>query len=332
MVHANLRPRAAGRLAGLRPLGSTRPSGPGLSQEASGGSRGEWCTRTCGLVPQVAWRASARWREAALPAAGLCVVHRFATRTGVVPLGAAHTLSPDVRFGHPCPPLTRRCRRFALRAPLATYAVSRGWAAPRCVDECPGGRSNHPRHAAAAGRAAWRGYATSRLRASSETRECRGVLEARGVSRGNADGLPVWRCVFPQLALFDVARSPVLLSASHARTAQEAPGGSRGTPGRISSRVPCDVGLNREIVCRRLAWMAVWFSCPESPGFHPGLLGRATRPIPNSKDLQNDVRKRIPAAATRCLGTQRPQAAPRGRFTQRLGLVPRVALPASAGF
>ena len=32
------------------------------------------------------------------------------------------------------------------------------------------------------------------------------------------------------------------------------------------------------------------------PGFHPGPLGRATRPIPNSKDLQNNGRKRIPAS------------------------------------
>jgi hypothetical protein len=54
---------------------------------------------------------------------------------------------------------------------------------------------------------------------------------------------------------------------------QKAPGGSRGTPGRISSRVPCDVGLNRDIACRHPAWTAGWFSHPVSPGFHPGLLG-----------------------------------------------------------
>ena len=70
---------------------------------------------------------------------------------------------------------------------------------------------------------------------------------------------------------------------------QKAPGGSRGTPGRMPSRVPCDVGLNRDIACRHPAWTAGWFSCPVSPGFHPGLLGRATRPIPNSKDLQTTV-------------------------------------------
>jgi len=46
---------------------------------------------------------------------------------------------------------------------------------------------------------------------------------------------------------------------------------SRGTPGRIPSRVPCDVGLNRAIACRHPAWTAGWFSHPESPGFHPGL-------------------------------------------------------------
>jgi len=81
---------------------------------------------------------------------------------------------------------------------------------------------------------------------------------------------------------------------------QKAPGGSRGTPGRMPSRVPCDVSLNREITCRHPACMAGWFSCPESPGFHPGLLGMVTGPIPDSKDLQNNVRKRIPAAATPC--------------------------------
>jgi len=32
------------------------------------------------------------------------------------------------------------------------------------------------------------------------------------------------------------------------------------------------VGLNRELGRRHPAWMAGWLSCPESPGFHPGLL------------------------------------------------------------
>ena len=86
---------------------------------------------------------------------------------------------------------------------------------------------------------------------------------------------------------------------------QEAPGRSRGTPGRMPSQVPCNVGLSREIACRHLAWTAGWFSCPESPGFHPGLLGRAPRPISNSKDLQHNVRKRIAAAATPCRATPR---------------------------
>ena len=55
--------------------------------------------------------------------------------------------------------------------------------------------------------------------------------------------------------------------------AQEAPGGSRGTPGCLPSPVPCCAGLNLEIACRDPAWMAGWFSCPESPGFHQGLFG-----------------------------------------------------------
>jgi hypothetical protein len=60
---------------------------------------------------------------------------------------------------------------------------------------------------------------------------------------------------------------------------QKAPGGSRGTPGRMPSRVPCDVGLNREITLSDAAWTAGWFSHPESPGCHPGLLGPVTGPI-----------------------------------------------------
>jgi len=54
---------------------------------------------------------------------------------------------------------------------------------------------------------------------------------------------------------------------------QKAPGGSRGTPGGMPSQVPCDMSLNREMACRHPAWMASWFSCPVSPGCHPGLLG-----------------------------------------------------------
>jgi hypothetical protein len=57
---------------------------------------------------------------------------------------------------------------------------------------------------------------------------------------------------------------------------QKAPGGSRGTPGRMRSRVPCDVGLNRDIACRHPAWTAGWFSHPVSPGSRPGLLGPRT--------------------------------------------------------
>jgi len=54
---------------------------------------------------------------------------------------------------------------------------------------------------------------------------------------------------------------------------QKAPGGSRGTPGRMPSPVPCEADSNRGNASSRTAWMAGWLSCPESPGFHPGLLG-----------------------------------------------------------
>jgi hypothetical protein len=80
--------------------------------------------------------------------------------------------------------------------------------------------------------------------------------------------------------LFVRARFPVWPSDCRARTAQKAPGGSRGTPGRMRARVPCIAGLKRGVTCGREAWMAVWCSCPESPGFHPGLLGTLTGGIP----------------------------------------------------
>jgi len=58
---------------------------------------------------------------------------------------------------------------------------------------------------------------------------------------------------------------------------QKAPGVSRGTPGREQPSVPCDAGLSRGSMSRRLAWTAGWFAVPESPGFRPGLLGQARR-------------------------------------------------------
>ena len=64
---------------------------------------------------------------------------------------------------------------------------------------------------------------------------------------------------------------------------QEAPGGNPGTPGRMPSRVPCDVGLHREITCSHTAWTVGWLSCPESPGSCPGLLGPVMGPTPCSR-------------------------------------------------
>ena len=78
----------------------------------------------------------------------------------------------------------------------------------------------------------------------------------------------------------------------------------RRKPGRMmyaNLRHPAAVRL----AGRHPAWTAGWFSHPESPGFHPGLLGRVTRPIPKSTDLQNHGRKRIPAARTLCRATRR---------------------------
>ena len=41
------------------------------TQKAPGGSRGTWFTRTCGVVPQFAWRAFARWFQPGLPGLAL---------------------------------------------------------------------------------------------------------------------------------------------------------------------------------------------------------------------------------------------------------------------
>jgi hypothetical protein len=44
--------------------------------------------------------------------------------------GVTRVMSRDVRYGHPCPSLTRRNLRFALRAALAFYAADRGTGDP----------------------------------------------------------------------------------------------------------------------------------------------------------------------------------------------------------
>jgi len=187
------------------------------TQKAPGGSRGTWFTRTCGVVPQFAWRAFARWFQPGLP--GLALTQK-------APGGSRGTW------------FTRTCGvvpQFAWRAFARWFQP--GLPGLALTQKAPGGS-----------RGAW------------FTRTC-GVVPQfawRAFARWFQPGLP-------GLAL-----------------TQKAPGGSRGTPGGMPSRLPCEAGSNREIVCRHPAWTAGWFSCPESPGFHPGLLGRATRTIPNS--------------------------------------------------
>jgi hypothetical protein len=66
-------------------------------------------------------------------------------------------------------------------------------------------------------------------------------------------------------------------ASCRATVPQKAPGGSRGTPGRMPAPVPCATGSHRGNASSRTAWMAGWFSNPVSPGFHPGLL--VARPI-----------------------------------------------------
>ena len=101
---------------------------------------------------------------------------------------------------------------------------------------------------------------------------------------------------------------------------QKAPGGSRGTPGHAPVRLPCDAGSSRGSACRRAAWMAGWFSGPESPGFHPGLLGAET-----GGSTVGDRRYR--AAALR-----RPRSPGRRPFARLVApwLRPRRAKPAGA--
>jgi len=87
-------------------------------------------------------------------------------------------------------------------------------------------------------------------------------------------------------------------ASCRATLTQKAPGGSRGTPGRAPSRVPCEADSNRGITCRRAAWMAGWFSYPVSPGFHPGLLG-CDRPTKSPRQEPGDSGSRAFPCAMR---------------------------------
>ena len=88
---------------------------------------------------------------------------------------------------------------------------------------------------------------------------------------------------------------------------QKAPGGSRGTPGGMPSRVPCDVGLNREIACGHPAWTAGWFSHPVSPGFHPGLLGTRVAPTKSPRrEPGRMLHANLRPHAAICLAGRRP--------------------------
>ena len=89
----------------------------------------------------------------------------------------------------------------------------------------------------------------------------RGTAAAHAAKRHGGAG---W-CSFPVSPGFH----PGLLGAR----SQKAPGGSRGTPGGEASRLPCEKARNRRGACGQTAWGKGWPSCPESPGFHPGLLG-----------------------------------------------------------
>jgi len=56
------------------------------------------------------------------------------------------------------------------------------------------------------------------------------------------------------------------------------------------------------MTCRRAAWMAGWFSCPESPGFHPGLFGTHEKALAGAlmvRVVQLCVRIDVRATATK---------------------------------
>jgi len=81
---------------------------------------------------------------------------------------------------------------------------------------------------------------------------------------------------------------------------QKAPGGSLGTPGRMRSHVPCAAGLHRDIACRHPAWTAGWFSHPESPGYHPGLLGTRVASTKSPRREPGDSGSNAIPRAMRC--------------------------------
>ena len=114
---------------------------------------------------------------------------------------------------------------------------------------------------------------------------------ATGSNRQRMRGRAAWmagRFSYPESPGFH----PGLLGA------QKAPGGSRGTPGCMPSRVPCATGSNRRSVRGPAAWMAGWFSYPESPGFHPGLLGAQKAPG-GSRGTPGRMPSRLPSVRGR---------------------------------
>jgi len=107
------------------------------------------------------------------------------------------------------------------------------------------------------------------------------------------------------------------------RRPQKAPGGSRGTPGGMPSRVPCDAGSKlvspcsraawtagwfsgSKLVspCSRAAWTAGWFSYPESPGFHPGLPD-----APSTKSPRRKPGRMVPASVPALRRSERTHTA-----------------------
>jgi len=78
------------------------------------------------------------------------------------------------------------------------------------------------------------------------------------------------------------------------------PAGAGGHRVEPLSRVPCIASSKRGVTCGREAWMAGRCLCPESPGFHPGLLGTLTGPSALERRSPADVPGCWEAAAFVC--------------------------------
>jgi hypothetical protein len=294
------------------------------AQKAHGGSRGGWFTRTCGILPQFAWRASARSQSTRPSGPG------------------AHTKSPRRKPGRMVHANLRHpaAVRLAGLRPLTVDPALRAWRSHKKPPAEAG--EDGSREPAASCRSSLGGPPPAHSRPGPP-----GLAPPQKAPGGSRGGWFTRTCgIVPQFAWRASARSQSTRPSgpgASTKSPRRKPGdsGSHAFPGamrcgfepeklrvvirrgrRGGFHTRCPRVSTRGFSCACQAWRAGLipsgrrpakrtaarrrgFACSMSPGFHPGLLGRATRPIPDSKDLQNIVRKRIPAAATPCRADQR---------------------------